>query len=206
MSLVELPLASALIPAGMPRYRQVPSYTIYALTNLTQSHGMNRRPPTNPFPTVHIAPSGYSMSHTPHGPSAVQARPSLEPQRRCDQCHSDAIIAYERNKMPKTLGPGGVLVTDILAFRDCLKHSGAHMLCQSPGPVSVGTQTFSERIPGNCEHRPITSHNLAWWLAKHLQNNLKNNIAGLYLLSLFTRDGHAWTANVRYADGVAQYV
>ncbi|KAJ6549015.1 hypothetical protein DFH09DRAFT_1087085 [Mycena vulgaris] len=36
-----------------------------------------------------------------------------------------------------TPGPGGVLVTDILAFRDCLTHLSAHVLRHPPGTVFV---------------------------------------------------------------------
>ncbi|KAJ7142358.1 hypothetical protein C8R44DRAFT_725723 [Mycena epipterygia] len=56
----------------------------------------------------------------------------------------------------KTPGPGGVLVADILAFHDCLKHPGVHMLRQSPGPVSVTlevrTPTFSEQLRAPTHH------------------------------------------------------
>ncbi|KAJ7184809.1 hypothetical protein C8R46DRAFT_1026660 [Mycena filopes] len=150
----------------------------------------------------------------------------------CDQCHADRIIEYERQKLrprraPSILphgnnsfarpanGPsavifepkypdqaGGVLLTDLLEFRDCLIHPGAPVLRHAPGTVSVGIEvgssTYFEDIPGNCEHRPITAFNLAWWLAKHLQNNLGNNINGMYLLSLWTQNGRDWTAKTRF--------
>ncbi|KAJ7668187.1 hypothetical protein B0H17DRAFT_1142535 [Mycena rosella] len=124
--------------------------------------------------------------------SAAPSRPVVQDESRCNQCHSDVIIQYEQIRHPtrvptvvpqhgfpppasrgasavvfeaKTPGPGGVLVSDILAFRDCLTHPGA----------PVGKKAFAERIPGNCAHRPITCFNLAWGLAKCLKNDLELN-------------------------------
>ncbi|KAJ7728143.1 hypothetical protein DFH07DRAFT_999093 [Mycena maculata] len=208
-----------------------PTYNIYAPATHGQ-HQIYIPAAPAPFQTTFI-PSGEPTNPMPRGAHVSQSRAFAQPpQHPCDQCHSDTIIEFERQKIPhwhrtdiipepgltappgngpsavvfesKEPGPGGVLVTDILAFRDCLEHSGAHVLRHTPGPVyailTVGNKTFEERIPGNCEHRPITCFNLAWWLAKYLQNDLKDKISGLYLLSLFTRDGNTWTANARYSN------
>ncbi|KAJ6467551.1 hypothetical protein C8R47DRAFT_1303547 [Mycena vitilis] len=151
---------------------------------------------------------GPPASSTPyHG---TEAGPTRSP---CDQCHSDTIVQYERTKArprvpdiipirgsaaqlnngpcavifdSKLPGPGGVLVSDILAFRDVLPYPGAPALRHAPGyldcvVLSVGASNYFEDIPGNCEHRLITCFNLAWWIAKTLQNRLNNNIQDLYL-------------------------
>ncbi|KAJ7609222.1 hypothetical protein DFH06DRAFT_1485918 [Mycena polygramma] len=98
---------------------------------------------------------GPPASSTPyHG---TEAGPTRSP---CDQCHSDTIVQYERTKArprvpdiipirgsaaqlnngpcavifdSKLPGPGGVLVSDILAFRDVLPYPGAPALRHAPG-------------------------------------------------------------------------
>lgn len=97
----------------------------------------------------------------------VEAAPM---QYSCDECHADTIVQYERNKIlnrgpdiipergsalprsngpsavifeAKIPGPGGVLVSDILAFRECLMHPGAPVLRHTPGTVSVALSVCS---------------------------------------------------------------
>ncbi|KAJ7084557.1 hypothetical protein B0H15DRAFT_1023718 [Mycena belliarum] len=203
----------------------ISSYPVYS----SPAHGNHRPVYPSTAPAHFLNPSGYAPAQPSQGPIAT-SHPPAHAALRCEQCHADTIVEYERTRLhtrcpavvpepmgtlsagrgaaavvfeSRSSGPGGVLVADILAFRDCLVHPGAHVLRASPGDVSVtltvGNKTFSERIPGNCAHRHITCYNLAWWLAKHLKDDLDNEIRGLYLLSMFTADGQTWTANARYS-------
>ncbi|KAJ7500643.1 hypothetical protein B0H11DRAFT_2225629 [Mycena galericulata] len=145
----------------------------------------------------------------------------------CEQCKSDAYVAHQRSicpnpgpvvvpdkefKAPRTIGPagvifesnserGGVLLTDILRFRDCMKEPGAQILPCRPGsvPVSlfvgIAELNLKHNIPGNCKHRPITRFNLAWWIARAFTKEF--DITNLMLFGMSTSDGTTWSVLAR---------
>ncbi|KAJ7480944.1 hypothetical protein FB451DRAFT_1394999 [Mycena latifolia] len=106
------------------------------------------------------------------------------------------------------LRDAGVLVDDILNFRDCMLHPALKLLNQrQPGalPVTLHIEnlcTVEDILFASCKHRVITNFNLAWWLAFHfrilVQHELRRTIDGLELVRLYSPDEKQWVALARY--------
>ncbi|KAJ7458622.1 hypothetical protein FB451DRAFT_1372290 [Mycena latifolia] len=85
------------------------------------------------------------------------------------------------------------LVDDILQFRDCIPLPGALLVEHRAGPMKVtlqidGIHSAEITLFANCQHRYITTFNLAWWLARRLcifvEHGLQRTTAGLELFRI----------------------